>query len=114
MTDPLDRNGKSLQLYDEVDTMIKGGIQLKVWRCVRGSTSLESFHLHINRFRLPETVSTLFVATAMVQCCPRLVLAKARVVPLKPVVSLPRLELMGALWCARLTVFVREALRLSQ
>ena len=42
----------------------------------------------------------------------RLVLSKARVAPLKSV-SLPRLELMGALLCARLAVFVRQALRLA-
>jgi hypothetical protein len=28
----------------------KGGIELPNFQCVRGSTSLESFHLHLNRF----------------------------------------------------------------
>lgn len=28
----------------------KGGIKLPVFRCARGSTSLESFHLHLARF----------------------------------------------------------------
>ena len=39
-----------LQLYRQVDTLKKGGIVLPVYRCARGSTSLESFHLHMNRF----------------------------------------------------------------
>lgn len=29
---------------------VPGGIKLPVYRCARGTTSLESFHLHINRF----------------------------------------------------------------
>lgn len=28
----------------------RGGVELKVYRCARSSTSLESFHLHINHF----------------------------------------------------------------
>ena len=39
-----------VQLYTEVGTITKGGVELKVYRCARGSTSLESFHLHINHF----------------------------------------------------------------
>jgi hypothetical protein len=39
-----------LQLYTQVSTLTKGGIVLPVYRCARGSTSLESFHLHMNRF----------------------------------------------------------------
>lgn len=39
-----------VSLYTQVATMMKGGRQLPVYRCGRGSTSLESFHLHLNRF----------------------------------------------------------------
>lgn len=39
-----------LKLYTQVDTMKKGGIKLPVYRCARGSTSLENFLRHINRF----------------------------------------------------------------
>ena len=39
-----------IQLYTEVGTTTKGGVELKVYRCARGSTSLESFHLHLNHF----------------------------------------------------------------
>lgn len=37
-------------LYTETGTTTKGGIVLTKYRCARGSTSLESFHLHLNRF----------------------------------------------------------------
>ena len=39
-----------VQLYTEVGTTTKGGVVLTRYRCARGSTSLESFHLHLNRF----------------------------------------------------------------
>lgn len=39
-----------IALYTEVGSMTKGGVLLKTYRCARGSTSLESFHLHLNRF----------------------------------------------------------------
>ena len=39
-----------IQLYTQTGSIIKGGQQLPVCRCARGSTSLESFHLHINLF----------------------------------------------------------------
>ena len=38
------------QLYMQTGTLRKGGVELPVYRCARGSTSLESFHLHLNRF----------------------------------------------------------------
>ncbi|XP_070298207.1 uncharacterized protein [Salvelinus sp. IW2-2015] len=39
-----------VQLYTETGKITKGGVILPVYRCARGSTSLESFHLHLNRF----------------------------------------------------------------
>lgn len=43
-----------VQLYTEAGRLTKGGVSLPVYRCARGSTSLESFHLHLNRF-IPDT-----------------------------------------------------------
>ncbi|XP_060943163.1 uncharacterized protein LOC133020572 [Limanda limanda] len=37
-------------LYTQTGTTTKEGIVLPNYRCARGSTSLESFHLHVNRF----------------------------------------------------------------
>jgi hypothetical protein len=37
-------------LYTQTGTMQKGAVTLPVYRCGRGTTSLESFHLHQNRF----------------------------------------------------------------
>ncbi len=37
-------------LYIKTGTLKKGGVELCCYRCARGSTSLESFHLHLNRF----------------------------------------------------------------
>lgn len=39
-----------IQLYTVTRTMEKGGVKLPVLRCARGSTSLESFHLHLARY----------------------------------------------------------------
>ncbi|XP_056127239.1 uncharacterized protein LOC130104727 [Rhinichthys klamathensis goyatoka] len=39
-----------VELYTETGRVTQGGISLPVYRCARGSTSLESFHLHLNRF----------------------------------------------------------------
>ncbi|KAK9962822.1 hypothetical protein ABG768_008173 [Culter alburnus] len=39
-----------VQLYMQTGTVVKGGHRLPTYRCARGSTSLESFHLHLNRF----------------------------------------------------------------
>lgn len=37
-----------VQLYTQTGRLTKGGVSLPVYRCARGSTSLESFHLHLN------------------------------------------------------------------
>ena len=39
-----------LQLYTEIGSVMKGGILVPLYRCARGTTSLESFHLHLARF----------------------------------------------------------------
>ncbi|XP_035390281.1 uncharacterized protein LOC118242582 [Electrophorus electricus] len=39
-----------VQLYRRVGQVTGGGVVLPVYRCARGSTSLELFHLHLNRF----------------------------------------------------------------
>ncbi len=39
-----------VQLYSKTEQVTKEGVILPVYRCARGSTSLESFHLHLNRF----------------------------------------------------------------
>ena len=39
-----------LSLYTKTGSIMKGGKELPVFRCARGSTSLESFHLHLARF----------------------------------------------------------------
>ena len=40
----------NFQLYTQTGVLVKGGVELKTYRCARGTTSLESFHLHLNRF----------------------------------------------------------------
>lgn len=44
------QDSPDVQLYTVIGHLKKGGISLPVLRCARGSTSLESFHLHIARF----------------------------------------------------------------
>ena len=39
-----------VELYTPTGTLTKGKITLTTYRCARGSSSLESFHLHLNRF----------------------------------------------------------------
>lgn len=48
-------------LYIDTGSITKGGVLLKTYRCARGSTSLESFHLHLNRF-IPGLCQTVFCA----------------------------------------------------
>ena len=45
-----------LQLYTITGHIQKGGVHLPLLRCARGSTSLESFHLHLARF-IPGTAA---------------------------------------------------------
>lgn len=45
LQDPLD-----VALYTITGHLKKGGVTLPILKCARGSTSLESFHLHIARF----------------------------------------------------------------
>jgi hypothetical protein len=40
----------NIPLYTITGQLTKGGVKLSTLRCARGSTSLESFHLHIARF----------------------------------------------------------------
>ena len=40
----------AIQLYTTTGHLTKGSVQLPTLRCARGSTSLESFHLHVARF----------------------------------------------------------------
>ncbi|XP_073714915.1 uncharacterized protein [Misgurnus anguillicaudatus] len=48
---------QGVQLYMQTGTLMKGGHRLPTYRCARGSTSLESFHLHLNRF-IPGTLAS--------------------------------------------------------
>ncbi|MED6282288.1 hypothetical protein CHARACLAT_030523 [Characodon lateralis] len=40
----------NVQMYTRTGHVTKGGVVLLVYLCARGSTSLESFHQHLNRF----------------------------------------------------------------
>ena len=39
-----------VELYTQTGTVKKGGVVLPVYRCARGSTSVESFHKHLYNF----------------------------------------------------------------
>ncbi|XP_076460320.1 uncharacterized protein LOC143293387 isoform X2 [Babylonia areolata] len=47
---PCIQDPPGISLYTQTGTVTKGGICLPTYRCARGSTSLENFHLHMNRF----------------------------------------------------------------
>ncbi|CAB3997297.1 Hypothetical predicted protein [Paramuricea clavata] len=47
---PCIQDPPGVSLYTATGELKKGGKTLSVYRCARGSTSLESFHLHLNRF----------------------------------------------------------------
>ncbi|KAL2077905.1 hypothetical protein ACEWY4_025590 [Coilia grayii] len=48
-------------LYTKTGELTKGGVRLPVYRCARGSTSLESFHLHLNRFIPGELIGVQYL-----------------------------------------------------
>lgn len=48
---------EGVQLYTLTGSVKKGNVELPVYRCARGSTSLESFHLHLARF-IPGSVAS--------------------------------------------------------
>ncbi|CAK6975525.1 uncharacterized protein LOC124857001 [Scomber scombrus] len=47
----------AVQLYARTGKLTKDGVTLPVYCCARGSTSLESFHMHLNRF-IPDTTAS--------------------------------------------------------
>lgn len=47
---PCIQDPPGVQLYTQTGSVTKGGLTLPVYRCARGSTSLETFHNHLNRF----------------------------------------------------------------
>ncbi|XP_056103250.1 uncharacterized protein LOC130082422 [Rhinichthys klamathensis goyatoka] len=55
---PCIQDPPGVQLYTQTGSTTKVGIILPVYRCARGSTSLESFHNHLNRF-IPGTSANL-------------------------------------------------------
>ena len=55
-------------LYTKTRELTKGGLQIPVYRCARGSTSLESFHLHLNRFIPGLCLSQVGSCVSFVQC----------------------------------------------
>ncbi|KAK9963911.1 hypothetical protein ABG768_005130 [Culter alburnus] len=55
---PCIQDPPGVQLYTQTGSVTKGGLTLPVYRCARGSTSLETFHNHLNRF-IPGTSANL-------------------------------------------------------
>ena len=47
---PCIQDPPGISLYTIVGSLVKGKVRLQILRCARGSTSLESFHLHLARF----------------------------------------------------------------
>ena len=93
---------------------------MKEWKVPRSYTGLpwhdiESVQIHGFGDASPKAYGSCIYIVCLYKNHPvfsRLVISRARVAPLKSV-SLPRLELLGALLCARLVRFVKKALRLS-
>ncbi|XP_056614654.1 uncharacterized protein LOC130429852 [Triplophysa dalaica] len=55
---PCIQDPPGVQMYTQTGSVTKGGVTLPVYRCARGSTSLKSFHNHVNRF-IPGTSANL-------------------------------------------------------
>ena len=47
---PCLQDPEDMPLYTKTGTLVKGGIELPIYCCARGSTSLESFHNHLHSF----------------------------------------------------------------
>ena len=56
-----------LQLYTKTGQVTKGRVVLPVYRCARGSTSLESFHLHLNNF-IPGKITDVYRCVFLTVC----------------------------------------------
>lgn len=56
---PCIQDPPGVQMYTQTGSVTKDGISLPVYRCVRGSTSLESFHKHLNRF-IPGKITYIY------------------------------------------------------
>ena len=56
---------EGVALYTITGRIVKGGIELPVFRCARGTTSLESFHLHLARY----LISVLFCGPFLTSYC---------------------------------------------
>lgn len=98
---------------------VKGLDVLTTWfipRCYTASgwSSVQGAHLHGFGDASPKGYGACIYLAAQMEdgtVSTSLVMAKGKVAPLKKI-SLPRLELLACLLCARLLTFVREALRL--
>ena len=63
----------AIGLYTRTGSWMKGGVQLPVYRCARGSTSLESFHNHLCRF-IPGEFHFIYLWFA---CCLMIIIINA-------------------------------------
>ena len=56
---PCLQDPSGVDLYTITEELTKGGVKLPVSRCARGSTSLESFHLHLSKFILGSSANAV-------------------------------------------------------
>ena len=68
----------NVALYTITGYVVKGGVRLPTLRCARGSTSLESFHLHIARFIPGTSASDLHYQAYLMEGLVRWNQARAR------------------------------------